>query len=150
MIVCSHQGPTLWEPMFASWALSYPRIVFASIDTDIANSGSRHLREKLLGYSDQIHGLSFMSHIGNPSAECEYMGLLNDTKGQEFGTPRYFIANNVDTAGIEASLLMRFRTDLQLGLLPQVEEDSIASEASLSPGQWKVKVTLKLFCENRI
>ena len=126
--------------MFAQWALAHPRIMFASIDTTVANEGSSDLRQKLLGFRDSIYGLSFMSHVTPP------LGYKEEER--DLGRPpmvsnslRHFNANNVDTAGIQASLLTRFRTDLQLGLLPSVEEGAMSSEATVSPGMYPSAVS---------
>jgi hypothetical protein len=144
MVVCSHQGPTLWEPMFAQWAAAHPRIMFASIDTNVANSGCPYLREELLGFRDQIYGLSFMSHIGE-RCESELTDENTESSGGVFENNlvsshtalRHFNGNNVDTAGIQASLLTRFRIDLQLGLIPSVESEGMSSDIMISPGRYE-------------
>ena len=66
IVVCSKQNELFWEPkILHSLALEAPRLMFASIDRDVANSGygqeQEILRIALLGF-DYIDGVSFVSH----------------------------------------------------------------------------------------
>jgi hypothetical protein len=120
MIVCgdAQQNRTLWVKEFRKWAWRYPRLMFASIDVDLANDSgyfSRHdeLRKELLGF-ECVNGLSFNSIAPN-------------------GEPRAFNACNVETQQIFNKLTARYELACSQGEVPAFEKNGIESCLEVCP-----------------
>ncbi len=122
MIVCgdAQQNRTLWVKEFRKWAWRYPRLMFASIDVDVANclGHSPHankMREKLLGF-EYVNGLSFNSIAPN-------------------GAPRAFNACNVETQQIFNKLTARYELACAQGDVPAFEKNGIESCLEIFPAR---------------
>lgn len=115
MVVCSKQNQSFWLPKaFHQWAGLYPRLMFAAIDRDEANStGSPQLRQELLGF-DFIDGVCFVSHVPNEASG------------------RAFNACKVQTEDVFTALLTRYHLSCQTGGIPALEKDAVVSTFQVS------------------
>eukprot|EP00981_Chlorochromonas_danica_P012919 scaffold5551_cov159-Ochromonas_danica.AAC.19 len=115
MVVCSKQNQSFWLPKaFHQWAGQYPRLMFAAIDRDEANStGSAQLRQELLGF-DFIDGVCFVSHVPNEASG------------------RAFNACKVQTEDVFTALLTRYHLSCQTGGIPLLETDAVLSTFQVS------------------
>ena len=112
IVVCSKQNQSFWLPQaFYKWAPLYPRLMFASIDRDIANTNAcvnPDLCRNLLGF-DYIDGVCFVSHVaGQP--------------------PRAFNGTGRSTEDIFASLLTRYKVNIASGVMSPLEQMGMESE----------------------
>jgi hypothetical protein len=120
MIVCgdAQQNRTLWVKEFRKWAWRYPKLMFASIDVELANE-CRHtdrydrMRKELLGF-EVVNGLSFNSIAPN-------------------GEPRAFNACNVETQQIFNKLTARYELACSQGEVPAFEKNGVESCLEICP-----------------
>ena len=129
IVVCSKQNASLWLPQgFHRWAPIHPRLMFASIDRDVANQGDPELCEELLGFQ-YIDGVCFCSHVTNE--KC-----------------RAFNGTGVSMDDIFTSLLTRYRVNcFPGGPLSSVEKDGMTSRLEVNWNAALAKCTAKLRVE---
>eukprot|EP00873_Tetraselmis_striata_P029435 jgi/Tetstr1/449699/TSEL_036767.t1 len=108
LMVCVANQCSFWENIFAPWAKDYPQVMFATLDTSIANRGDSAVLERLLGvpYVDALHLTS----------------LIDNREVRSFnGCSR-------ETSQIKDALLQRYHASVESGMLPKLEIGAMRSQ----------------------